>query len=282
MGLRINTNVAALNALTNTDKRTQAVNSNLEKLGSGERINKAADDAAGLAISEKFKAAIRGYRMAKRTSLDGISMVQTAEGGLNEVGNMLTRLRELSVQAASDTVGPQERTFLNMEYQNLTSEIQRIALATDFNGVSLLQGKAGEFVEGNVEFQVGIKNRESIDRIFFKPEDSDARVESLGISGTSVDMKSNAQNTIGKVDDAIMHVSEMRARFGALQNRLQSTINNLSVMTENMESANSRVRDTDVAEVSSALARDTILQQASASVLAQANSNGQIALKLLQ
>jgi flagellin len=281
MGLRINTNVASLNALTNTDKRTSAVNTSLEKLGSGERINKAADDAAGLAISEKFKAAIRGYNAAKRSSLDGISMVQTAEGGLNEIGNMLTRLRELSVQAASDTIGPQERTFLNMEYQNLGSEIQRIALATDFNGVSLLQGKAGEFVEGNVEFQVGIKNREAIDRISFKPEETDARIESLGVAGTGVEMKSHAQDSIGKIDDAIMKVSGMRARFGALQNRLQSTINNISTMNENMSSANSRVRDTDVAEVSSQLAKDSILQQASASVLAQANANGHLALKLL-
>ena len=281
MGLRINTNVASINALTNTSKRTDAVNKSLEKLGSGERINKASDDAAGLAISEKFKAAIRGFRMAKRTALDGISMIQTAEGGLNEIGNILTRLRELSVQAASDTIGPQERQFLEMEYGNLTQEVERIALATDFNGVSLLQGKAGEFVEGDVEFQVGIKNRAAIDRISFKPDQSDATVDALGLTGTGVKIKSDAQNSIGKIDDAIMNVSEMRARFGALQNRLQSTINNLSVSVENQEAANSRVRDTDVAIVSAKLARDTVLQQASASVLAQANTSSQLALKLL-
>jgi flagellin len=281
MGLWININVVSLNALTNTDKRTQAVNKSLEKLGSGERINRASDDAAGLGISEKLKSAIKGYRMAKRTSMDGISMIQTAEGGLNEIGNILTRLRELSVQAASDTIGPQERTFLDMEYQNLSQEIERIALATDFNGVQLLQGKAGEFVEGDIEFQVGIQNRKAIDRISFKPEANDARASALGIVGSGVAKKSHAQTSIATLDSAISSVSEMRARFGALQNRLQSTINNLSVMTENMETANSRVRDTDVAEVSATLAKDTILQQASASVLAQANNNGAIALKLL-
>jgi flagellin len=281
MGLRINTNVASINALTNSTNRTNAVNRSLEKLGSGERINKAADDAAGLAISEKFEAAIRGYRVASRTSLDGISMIQTAEGGLNEIGNILTRLRELSVQAASDTIGPQERSFLQMEYGNLQSEVQRIALATDFNGVSLLQGKAGEFVEGQVDFQVGIKNREGIDRISFRPEETNATLDALHITDTGVTLKTKAQDSIGKIDDAIMNVSEMRARFGALQNRLQSTINNLSVTIENQEAANSRVRDTDVAQISAELAKDTILQQASASVLAQANQNSQIALKLL-
>jgi flagellin len=281
MGLRINTNVAALNALTNASNRTDAVNQSLEKLGSGQRINKAADDAAGLAISEKFKAAIRGYTMAKRTSLDGVSMVQTAEGGLNEVGNILTRLRELSVQSASDTIGPQERTFLQMEYGSLASEVQRIAESTDFNGVKLLQGKAGENVEGKIDFQVGIKNRETIDRISFDSSVADARLESLGISGTGVELKTKAQESMGKIDDAIMKVSEMRARFGALQNRLQSTINNLSVTAENMSAANSRVRDTDVAEATATLAKDEILQQASGSVLAQASRNGQIALKLL-
>lgn len=281
MGLRINTNVAAINALNNASNRTTAVNSSLEKLGSGERINKAADDAAGLAISEKFKAGIRGYRMAKRTSMDGISMIQTAEGGLNEIGNILTRLRELSVQAASDTIGPEERKFLQMEYGNMSSEIQRIAEATDFNGVKLLVGKAGEGVEGDIEFQVGIKNRSTIDRIAFKPEESDARIESLGLTGSGVGIKTAAQDSIGKVDNAISAVSEMRARFGALQNRLQSTVNNLGTMTLNMEGANSRVRDTDIAEVSSSLVKDQILQQASASVLAQANSSANIALKLL-
>jgi len=281
MGLRINTNVAAINALRTNSNRTNQVNSSLEKLGSGERINKAADDAAGLAISEKFKAAIRGFRQAQKSSLDGISMVQTAEGGLNEVGNILTRMRELSVQAASDTIGPQERSFLQMEYGNLVSEVQRIALATDFNGVQLLQGKAGEFVEGNIEFQVGIKNRETIDRIAFKPEENDAQAEALGIAGTSVGIKSEAQGAIANIDGAIGKVSEMRARFGALQNRLQSTINNLGVSIENMESANSRIRDTDIAFSSSKLAKDSILQQAGVSVLAQANTFPQVALKLI-
>lgn len=281
MGLRINTNIPSINALRNSSSRTQAVNASLEKLSSGNRINKAADDAAGLAISEKFKAAIRGYKQAKKSALDGISMIQTAEGGLNEIGSILTRLRELSVQAASDTIGPQERQFLQMEYANLTQEIQRIADGTDFNGVSLLKGKAGEFVEGDIEFQVGIKNRAAIDRISFKPETTDARISALGIADTGVNMKSSAQNSIGKIDTAIQKVSEMRARFGALQNRMQSTINNLNVTTENLSAANSRIRDTDIAVESSKLAKDTILQQASASVLAQANASSQVALKLL-
>jgi flagellin len=281
MGLRINTNIAAINALKNSSNRSNMVNASMEKLSSGVRINKAADDAAGLAISEKLKASIRGYKTAKRSALDGISMIQTAEGGLNEIGNILTRLRELSVQAASDTIGPQERNFLQMEYGNLKQEIQRISLATDFNGIDLLQGKAGAFIEGDVDFQIGIRNRKMIDRISFKPEQADARIESLGLASTGVTKKSDAQNSIGNIDVAINKVSEMRARFGALQNRMQSTINNLDITVENLSAANSRIRDTDIAETSSNLAKDTILQQASAAVLAQANTAGQVALKLI-
>lgn len=281
MGLRINTNIAALNALTNASNRTAAVNSSIEKLGSGLRINRAADDAAGLAISEKFKAAIRGYRMAARNSMDGISMIQTAEGGLSEISNILIRLREISIQAASDTIGPEERKYLDREYGAMASEIERIAAATDFNGIKLLVGDGGTSVDGRVDFQVGILNRPSVDRISFNPEDSDARLEALGLNDTAVREKSGAQNSIERLDTAISKVSEMRASFGAIQNRLQSTVNNLNTTILNSEAANSRVRDTDIAEVSSLLAKDQILQQASASVMATANTSTNIALKLL-
>jgi flagellin len=281
MGLRINTNVAAINAQRNTETRTSKVNQSLERLSSGSRINKASDDAAGLAISNKMGAGILGFQQAKRNAMDGISMIQTAEGGLNETSNILTRLRELSVQAASDTMGNQERGLVNMEYTALTQEIDRISAATEFNGVKLLSGKDGNKGMDTLEFQVGIKNNEKIDRFKFDPNDADARTESIGIAGTGVEEKTKAQDAIGKIDDAINAVSGMRAKFGALQNRMLSTVSNISISIENMSSAQSRIKDTDIAVETSELAKNTILSQASAAVLQQANASGNMALKLI-
>ena len=276
MGLRINTNVQSLRAQSAMSKVEAQKSDSLAKLSSGTRINKAGDDAAGLAISEKLKANIRGTQQATRNAGDGISMIQTAEGGLNETSNILIRLRELSVQAASDTIGDTERKFADLEFQQLTQEVDRIATSTQFNGRSLLTGEGD-----TMEFQIGIMNDPKNDRLSYRPQDSSGTVSDLGISGLGVQSKRSAQENLERIDNAINGVNGNRANLGALQNRLQSTISNLETRTENLSSANSRIRDTDVAAESAELARANILSAASTSVLAQANQSGASALKLI-
>ncbi len=276
MGLRINTNVQSLAAQRSLGIVKEEQGANLEKMASGSRINKASDDAAGLAISEKLKANIRGSQQAKRNAGDGISMIQTAEGGLNEVSNILVRLRELSVQAASDTIGDQERSFSDLEFQNLVQEVDRIAGSTKFNGRDLLTGE-GE----TADFQVGIMNDDFNDRISYRPQDSAASADAIGIAGLSVGSKEGAQENLENIDSALNKINGNRANLGALQNRLQSTISNLDVKNENLSAANSRIRDTDIAQTSSELTKANILTSASTSVLAQANSSQNAALKLV-
>ena len=245
-------------------------------MSSGTRITRAADDAAGLAISEKLKARIRSTAQADRNANDGISMVQTAEGGLDEISNMLTRLRELSIQASSDTVGDTERQFTDMEYQALKQEIERIAQVTEFNGTKLLSG------EGRMlDFQIGVNNDQFQDRISYDSAKQNARLEGLGITDISVGNKEGAQSSLQAIDQAIERVSGQRASLGAIQNRLISTSNNLQITNENLSAANSRIRDVDYADVAAQNAKYNILNQAGTSVLAQANSQGQNALRLL-
>lgn len=276
MGLRINTNVASLNARRNLMGTKLNLDKSLERLSSGFRINRAGDDAAGLAISENLRAQVRGLKQAGRNAQDGISLIQVAEGGLNEVSNILIRLRELAVQAASDTVGPVERQFLNVEYDQLVSEIDRIADGTEFNGTPLLSGTGAI-----LDFQVGTRNDPNIDRLSFDASKADANSAALGINLTSVADKASAQNSLGAIDSAIVSVSAMRADFGAVQNRLQSTINNLQIALENLSAANSRIRDVDIAEETAELTKSNVLMQAGTSVLAQANQSANAALSLL-
>ena len=276
MGLRINTNVTSLSA-----QRTLGVNNadqakSLNKLSSGTRIVRSADDAAGLAISEKLRAQIRGTNQAERNANDGISMIQTAEGGLNEVSNILVRLRELAVQSASDTVGDSERAFTDLEYQNLKQEVDRISQVTEFNGKKLLNG-AGE----TYDFQIGINNEAFQDRISFNTEMLNSTLGSLGVDGVAVNSKEGAQESLNMLDDAIQKVSGQRAELGAKQNRLTSTIQNLQISSENLSAANSRIRDTDYAAETAQNARLNILNAAGTSVLAQSNAQGQGALKLI-
>ena len=277
MGFRIATNVQSLAAQRTLNLNREAQNKSLEKLSAGERITRAGDDAAGLAISEKLKAEIRSLRQANRNANDGISLIQTAEGGLNEIQNILIRLRELSMQSATDTVGDTERGFTNKEVQNLVQEMQRISQVTRFNGKDLLNGTGGA-----LEFQVGTKNNPEQDRMVYDTTAADATVGKLGLTGLNVVTKLDAQENLGKLDEAIRMVNDNRAGFGALQNRLQSTINNLTVADENLSAANSRIRDVDVAAESSELTKRNILMQAGTAMLAQANSNGMLALKLIQ
>jgi len=276
MGLRINTNTASLNAQRNLMGTKLGLDKSLERLSSGYRINRAGDDAAGLAISENLRAQIRGLKQASRNAQDGVSLVQVAEGSLNEISSILIRLRELAVQAASDTIGPVERQFLNVEYDQLVSEIDRIADGTEFNGTQLLSGTGSI-----LDFQVGTRNDPNIDRLSFDASKADANSAALGVNLTSVADKASAQNTLSAIDQAIVSVSAMRADFGAIQNRLQSTISNLAVSVENMSAANSRIRDVDVAEETAEMTRNNILLNAGTSVLAQANSTAQTALGLL-
>jgi flagellin len=276
MGLRIATNVAAINARKNMYNIGNSVERSMARLSSGYRINQAADDAAGLAISENLKAQIRGLRQASRNASDGISLVQIAEGSLNEVSNMLIRLRELAIQSSSDTIGDTERKFVDVEYQQLKSEIQRITENTSYNGFELLNGSGGI-----IDIQVGVQNDAFEDRISFNASAANSTLEALGLTAESVGSKESAQNSINVVDSALVSVNAIRANFGAMQNRLASTINNLGVTDENFSAANSRIRDTDIAAESSELMRNNILQQAAVSILSQANSSQQLALKLL-
>lgn len=277
MGLRINTNIASINAQRNLGGTRLGLEKSLERLSSGFRINRAGDDAAGLAISENLKAQIRGLKQSERNAADGISMVQVAEGALAEISNILIRLRELAVQAASDTIGPVERRFLNVEYEQLSSEIDRIADGTEFNNTSLLNGTGSI-----IDIQIGTRNDPFIDRLSFDSSAADANVAALGVNLTSVSDQVSAQNSLSAIDSAIQSVSAMRADFGALQNRLQSTINGLQISQENLSAANSRIRDTDIASETAELTRLNILQQAGTAVLAQANQSSSTALTLLK
>ena len=277
MGLRINTNVASLNAQRNLRGTRLAMEKTLEKLSSGQRINRAGDDAASLAISENLKAQIRGLVQSSRNAEDGISLVQIAEGSLSEVSNILIRLRQLAVQAASDTIGGTERKFLNVEFEQLTSEIDRIANSTEFNRVPLLNGTGAVF-----DIQIGTRNDPVSDRLTFDASSADVNVAALGLNLASVADKVSSQNSLSAIDQAIISVSGIRADFGALQNRLQSTVNNIAISVENLSSANSRVRDTDVAAEIAELTKNNILMKAGTSVLAQANASTTSALNLIQ
>ncbi|WP_408098518.1 flagellin [Peredibacter sp. HCB2-198] len=276
MGLRINTNISSIAAQRALGITKQNLDNNLRKMSSGERITRASDDAAGLAISEKLKAHIRGLRQAKRNSDDGVSLIQTAEGAINEISNIIIRLRELSIQAASDTVGDTERGFSNIEFQNLLEEIQRISKGTEFNGRKLLDGTGGM-----VEIQVGIHNDPMQDRIKYDSTETDTTVESLALTGEGIASKESAQLSLAKLDDALVRINGTRANLGALQNRLQSASNTIAIAEENFSAANSRIRDVDVAAETADMAKNNILTQAGVSVLAQANQAPNAALKLI-
>jgi flagellin len=248
----------------------------LEKLASGARIVRAADDAAGLAISEHMRGQIRSIRQNVRNASDGISMVQVAEGGLNEVGNILIRMRELSIQGASDTIGDTEREFIDKEVQQLSTEVDRIAKTTEFNGFKMLTGDAGE-----IEVQVGAHNDREVDRFRFDTSSLATSMSSLGVDGITTRTKDDSQGNLEKVDGALARLAGSRSELGAIQNRLQSTVNNLEVYDENLSAARSRIYDLDMAAESSELTKNNILQNVNVAVLSQANQNAMLALKLI-
>lgn len=276
MGLRISTNLASINAQKSLGDTQRTISKSYAQLASGSRINQAADDAAGLSISEGMKSQIRGMRQATRNANDGISLLQVAEGGLNETSNIITRLRELGIQASSDTVGDTERGMINKEVQQLTSEVERIAQSSKFGATHLLNGEADSF-----EFQVGTGNDDFADRLTFDPKNLDATASNLGIAGVDYSSREGAREAMGVLDEAQTKVNGFRAEIGAVQNRMYSTVNNLSTSEENLSAANSRIRDADIAASTSSLATNNILLNASTSVLAQANAMPAQALKLL-
>lgn len=276
MGIRISTNLAAINAQRTMAGGQREIQKSMAQLASGSRITKSADDAAGLAISENLKSQIRSMTQSQRNANDGISMVQTAEGGLNEVSSILTRIRELGIQAASDTVSDRERGFTDKEVQQLKSEMQRISQTTRFGNTQLLNGSGTTF-----DFQVGINNVDAEDRIKYDSAMTNSTISELGVEGLDFTSKEGAQEALGIVDEAQFKVNGYRASLGAIQNRLQSTSDNLGVMNENASAANSRIRDTDIAAATSEMTRNSILLNANTSVLAQANQVPQLALKLL-
>lgn len=276
MGLRINTNIQSLAAQRSLILNGTAQKANLEHLSSGSRIARAADDAAGLAIAEKMKSQIRSLGQDMRNANDGISLIQTAEGAMNESGNILTRFRELSIQAASDTISDRERSFIDKEVQQLVSEVDRIAKSTEYNGTKLLAGEGSE-----LEIQVGLNNDPILDRFIYNVAKTSTTAETLGVAGLTVATKEDAQNNLGKIDMAIQTLSENRAEMGALQNRLQASINNMQIYNENLSAGRSRIYDVDVAAETSELTKNNILTQSTTSVLSQANNNALNALKLI-
>jgi len=275
MGLRVNTNVISINAQRNLAAVTDRLAGNYRRLSTGLRISTAADDAAGLAISERLRAQVASLDQAKRNANDGISMTQTAEGALNEVSSILVRLRELAVQSANGSVSNQDKDTLDQEFQSLTDEVNRIGRSTEFSGIKLLDGSTS-----SVTFQVGNGTTAGIDTISVSL--SASLSTSLGLNSLDIGSGGSTSTALTNIDAAINTVSELRGSLGAVQNRLGSTINNLAIQVENLSAAESRIRDVDVAYETAQLTRNQILQQAAIAVLGQANAQPQTALRLLQ
>ena len=274
MGLRVNTNVASINAQRNLSAVTDRLGTNYRRLSTGLRISTAADDAAGLAISERLRSQVRSLEQAKRNANDGISFVQTAEGALNEVSSILTRLRELAIQSSNGSVSNQDKETLDEEFQSLVNEVNRIGRSTEFSGIKLLDGSSS-----TVSFQVGFGTTSGIDTLSVSL--SPALSTTLSLNALDIGSGGATTTAISNIDAAINTVSSLRGSLGAVQNRLGSTINNLAVQVENLSAAESRIRDVDVAYETAQLTRNNILQQASISVLSQANAQPQSALQLL-
>ena len=276
MALTIRTNIASERVQSNLSKISKTGENSLQRLSSGKRINKAADDATGLAISRKLEAQTRGLRQAIRNTSDGTAMVQTAEGGLNETTNILTRMRELGIQAASDTVGTKERGFLDAEYQQLIQEIDRIAESTTFNGVPLLNGEGA----GEINFQVGAFSGDE-NKISFDSSLTDVTASNIEVSGLDVADRGSALDSIEYIDSAIQQVNGFRANLGAIQSRLFSTVSNLEVQVLNQESARAGIEDTDIAKETAQLASTNVIKSAGIATLSQANQIPNAALRLL-
>ena len=278
MALTINTNVQSLNAQRNLSKSQASLANSMQRLSSGLRINSAKDDAAGLAISDRMSAQIRGMNQAVRNANDGISFAQTAEGALGEMTNILQRMRELSVQSANGTNATEDRTALNAEFTELKNEIERISTDTKFNGTVLLKGKFSG--TSAAKFQIGANAGEQI-AVDIAKVDKTTLGDTVKLSDMTIANASGASKAMANLDKALSQVDSVRGGLGAKQNRLESTIANLSNVSENLSAARSRIVDADIATETSEMTKMNILQQAGVSILAQANQTPQLALSLL-
>lgn len=277
MGISLRTNVASIQANTSLSQTNDRLSKSMQKLSSGLRINRAGDDAAGLAISEKFQADLRSLQQLKRNANDGISLIQVAEGALSEISGILIRMRELAVQGATDTVSPDQKKFLQKEIDELTAEVSRIGQTATFNGITLL---SGTYDDANpLTFQVGLTG-DAAQQISVGLATMSA--EALSIDSVNLTNSTDARDALAVIDTAILELNADRAVLGSAQNRLQVTINNMSTQYSNLSAANSRIRDVDVAEETATMSRNQILMQSGVSVLAQANQIPQLALSLLQ
>ncbi len=286
MGLRINNNAAAMTAYRSLSASDSQMSKSLEKLSSGFRINRASDDAAGLVISESLRSQVSGLKVATRNAQDGVSLVQTTEGALTEVHSMLQRMRDLAVQASNGTNSPESITAAGNEAKALVAQINQIAGNTEFNGIKLLDGTAGS--GGTVSLQVGAKANQTLD-VTTKNMSTTGELSEIATVGTNgfadasgVSSASLAKAAIADIDLAIKDVSQFRGQLGAAQNRLEHTINNLSVTAENLAASESRIRDTDMAKEMTAFTKNQVLVQAGTAMLAQANSSSQNVLSLLR
>jgi flagellin len=276
MALTVNTNMAAVDAINQLALSTRSLSGSFERVASGKRINKAADDAAGLGVAENLDSSNRSGRVAMRNANDGISLVQTAEGATGEVANILKRMRELAIQSASETLDTNERQYIQDEYVQLAAEVDRISAVTEFNGVALVNG-----VNTQISVQVGINNS-SNDRISITMGDLRATVLGIDTGTISLTTATLAQNALTTFDTALDTVNSNRSDYGASQNRLTTSLRNMEIYLENITSAESRIRDADYAYETAQMAKNQILQQAGMSVLAQAKSVNQGVLSLLQ
>jgi flagellin len=272
--MRINHNITAMNAYRNSVQTNERVSKTMEKLSSGQRINRAGDDAAGLAISEKMRGQIKGLSMATKNAQDGISMIQTAEGALNETHAIIQRMRELAVQSANDTNTTEDREKLQLEVGQLVEELDRIGNTTEFNTRVLMNG---DYEGEGVVFHIGANKDQNVELTF-----SDMRSGALGVNGIEITNQEDANQAIETINNALETVSGERAKFGAMQNRLEHTINNLRVAGENLQAAESRIRDADMASEMVSLNKDKIISQSGTAMLAQANSQPQNVLQLLR
>ncbi len=280
MALYVKTNVASQFAQRSLGNAQKMQNKSLQRLSTGKRINSASDDAAGLAISNKFQSQVRSLEQAQRNANDGISVIQTAEGSLGQMGDILVRMRELSVQSSNGTLTDSDRSFLQSEFSNLSSELDRIAQSTEFNGKKLLQGSAST----GITFQIGANNTTN-DKIAVSI--ANVRVSQLGATTTNtiadqaVSTVTKAQDSLAVIDGAISKLSGVRSKLGAVQNRLDVTVDNIGSSVENLSAANARISDADIAKETASLTKSQILVQAGLSVLSQANQSPQAALSLL-
>ena len=275
-GLAVMTNAGSLRAMSNLSTTTRALNKTIGRLSSGIRVQSAADDAAGLAVTENMRAQMRGYQQAVRNTNDGISILQTAESAYQSISDTLIRMRELAVEAANDSLSDVERGFLDTEFQDLEAEITRISDVTEFNGINLLDGTAG--AAGTMTFQVGTRNSAD-DRITVDLQDQDST--NLGVNASAVDNRANAQTAIEELDTALESLNTDRSVLGSTISSLNTAVSNLASTVENYGAAMGQIRDADIGAESANFAREQVLQQAGVAMLAQANTLPNLALRLL-